>query len=143
MPSLVLTQAGSLALQSAGLAGLTNLKADVATTLPTPPGRQAVIGDFAVPTYTGYVQAAVVLTGGLVRGTNGLVYAHTGLMSWVGPSSGPGAAAIGIVLSDGTTHTVWGYITLDAPSALQVPTDFFGATLILFENETSEIDTIP
>lgn len=140
--TLFLTQAGELALQAAGLPGLTNLKADACTVTPTPPDRQAVIGDFTVPSYTGYTQATVTLTGGFVQGANGPAFALTGEVKFVGPSAGAGVDVTGILLSDGTAHTPWAFIKFDGPLALQAATDVVAVVLKLYANLTSVVDIV-
>lgn len=142
MPTLYITQAGELALQSSGLAGWTNLHCDMASAVPAPPDRQAVIGDFTIPTFTGYAQAAVVLTGGFVDGVGGPVFALTGLVKFTGPSSGAGVNVLGGVFSDGTSHAVWAWFTFDTPEALNASTDVVAFVMKLFQNETYNIDLV-
>lgn len=140
MPQFYLTQAGALALQAGGLPGLATLAADLCTTLPgVLPSRTPVIGDFTPPTYTGYAQAAPTITGGWVEGPGGLVYAVSSAIVFAGPSSGPGADVVGIVLWNGTGPEVYAFIVFDNAVPMQVATDHLEALLQLFEDETANI----
>lgn len=139
MATLYITQAGAIALQTAGYPGWTNLRADVVSTLPAPPARQAAIGDFALAAYTGYSQATPTITPGWVEGPNGPAYAVSGPMTFAGPSSGAGVAALGLVLQDGTSHTVWGWIDFEGAVQLQVPTDHLEVLAQIFENLSANV----
>ena len=140
--AVYVTQAADLAVQGAGLPGLTNLKADlIVSPAPPPPDRHAVIGDFTVPTYTGYAQQTVTLTGGFVT-IAGLAYALSNALRFTGPSSGSGVNVVGFVLSDGTTHTVWAWGLFDVPLPEQVSTDVVEIVLNLPQVQTALGDQV-
>ena len=142
MANLFITQAGALALQSAGLAGWTNPKADLCTALPVAPDRLAVIADFTIPTYTGYAQATATLTGGFVEGVGGKVYADTPLMSWTGPAAAGGPTVIGFVIADSMAHTVWAWGQFNGPLSLADATQLVLVLLRLFEDESFTVTVL-
>lgn len=137
-----ITQAGQLALQTGGLAGLTNLKCDLCTAIPTPPAFLAVLADFTLPTYTGYVQSAVVLTGGYVDGALLDAFALSGLVSFVGPTSGTGADIVGFLLQDGTSHKIWAWAAFDGPLPELAATDVIAFVIRLYENLTAQVPIV-
>lgn len=139
MGTMYVTQAGLLALQSAGLAGWTNPKCDLCSAVPTPPDFNAVIGDFTLAAFTGYTQSAATLTGGYVDQAVDMVFALTGLLKFAGPSSGAGETELGFVVQDGTSHTIWAWGTFSGPKPEEVSTDVIAFVIRLNEDTTSVV----
>jgi hypothetical protein len=137
--AVYITQAGALAFQGAGIPGWLLPTLDICSALPSPPDRGAVIGDFTLAAFTGYATTACVFVGGYVNVGLAKAYMLSPLISVPGPTSGAGVNATGWVLSDSSTHKVWAWGSFDDPIPLMVPTDLLAFTVLIYEDETSQV----
>jgi hypothetical protein len=141
MPAIS-TYAGDLALLASGVPGWTLPHVDLFTNTPTT-GKRAVIGDFTIPTYTGYAQAAVTFGTAYISGETQLATVLSSDASWIGPTAGPGTDVTGWVLSDGTTHTVWAWGTFDGgPISLNLPTDRISELDVIIGQNTAMVQDV-
>ena len=137
MAALYITQVGALALQSAGIAGWTNLKAELTTAIPQPPGRLPTAGELPPAAWAGYANIACTLTGGFVNGPAGKTYCESNLLGWTGPAAGGGGTVQGLALIDGTTNAIFAWIDLGGAQDLLDATYHLSCFFQLFEGLTA------
>ena len=140
--TVYVTQTGQLAIQTAGIAGWTNPKIDLCSAVPAIPGFHAVIGDFTIAAYTGYVQQTFTLTGGYVDQALLKAFAISQLVKFPGATALP-EVEVGFVISDGMAHTVWAWGTFTIPLGENVSTDLISLVCTLYDDLSSELVTLP
>lgn len=143
VPQLFVTQKGQLAMQAGGIAGWTNPKLDlVKAPLPAAPDYHALLADFVLAAYTGYLQQTPVFSTGYVNQAIMKSFAVTGLNKW------PSATAafedeLGFILQDGVTHDIWAWGTFGGPLGEQTPTDLIAFVLQVYDDLSGNIILVP
>jgi hypothetical protein len=140
--TMYVTQKGQLAIQSAGIAGWTNPKIDLCSALPAQPDFHAMIADFTIAAYTGYVQQTFTLTGGYVDQPLLKSFAISNLIKF------PGATALGeneagFVIADSATHDVWAWGVFQVPVNVSLSTDLIAILAQLFDDLSSSVLQLP
>jgi len=134
--NVYITTKGKLDLQAGGVASLLGVSIDLCTGLPAPPDLNAVIGDFSIPTYTGYGSHTIAIGGGYVDPASQMPYDLSIVPAIAGPSDDSAGVDIpGFVVRWHTAGDsvpivgLWGKFT--APYPEQRATDVLSFALAL------------